>query len=397
MAKRTSLPFKDLALKIVGPNGAFVASRVQRFEINTNFPSNDIDELGNRNHAGVTTGTPEVTTTFQAMDVSVKIFQALTGAAEPYPPAGVSITNLGDIDVIGQVRDEKIADLVKLVHGKKLKVTGFTYTYTVDGEGTEEYTAAGSEKRWFKRDIVVDKFTGTSTSQTLTQTPVILKNGHYALSVIVDGVYFDEVAGTPAAGEYQVVGTALTLGSAPTATTVVVYQANVSASTYESVVDNSIPVGIRGKNIPVTIGVNGIPRVQSVTIRGQFPNQKIEEMGNTSIVGYSTQVPQVTGDMTVLDTDTELVALLTTGEINPSGVGEFAVCEYTASGLALKIELHDPSDKCGTAGTIVKTLYIPNITVTQEGHTTQVGQNAQQTFSFKSSTAELIVFSGAMP
>jgi len=396
MAKRTSLPFKDLALKVVGPTGEYVASRVQRFEISTNFPSNDIDELGNRNHAGVTTGTPEVTTTFQVMDVAVKVFQALTGAVNPYPAQGVSITNLGEIDVIGQVRDEKIADLVKIVHGKKLRITGFTYTYTVDGEATEEYTAAGSEKRWFKRDIVVDKFTALTTTHTLTQTPIILKNGHYALSVIVDGVYFDEVATAPADGEYRIVGTTLTLAAAPTSQVVVVYQANVVASSYQSVVDNTIPVGIRGKNIPVTIGVNGIQRVQSVTIRGQFPNQKVEEMGNTSVVGYTTQVPQVTGDITVLDTDTELVALLTTGEINPSGVTEFQVCEYTASGLSMKIELHDPADKCGTQGTIVKTIYIPNITVTSEGHTTQVGQNAQQTFGFKSSTAELIVYSGAM-
>jgi hypothetical protein len=397
MAKRTNLPFKDLALKIVGPNGAFVASRVQRFEINTNFPSNDIDELGNSNHAGVTTGTPEVTTTFQAMDVSVKIFQALTGSAEPYPAGGVSITQLGDIDVIGQIKDEKLVDLVKLVHGKKLKITGFTYTYTVDGEATEEYTASGSEKRWFKRDVVVDKFTNLSTTYTLTQTPVVLKNGNYALSVIVDGVYFDEVVAAPEAGQYSISGATLTLPAAPTAKVVVVYQADVTASTWESVVDNTIPVGIRGKNIPVTIGVNDIKRVQSITIRGQFPNQKVEEMGNTSVVGYATQVPQVTGDITVLDTDTELVALLTTGEINPSGVAEFNVCEYTASGLALTVELHDPSDKCGTAGSVVKTVYIPNITVTSEGHTTQVGQNAQQTFGFKSSTAELIVYSGAMP
>lgn len=46
MARRLSLPFKDVQLKVVGPKGAFLASRVQRLDVQTNFPSTDIDEIG---------------------------------------------------------------------------------------------------------------------------------------------------------------------------------------------------------------------------------------------------------------------------------------------------------------------------------------------------------------
>ncbi len=398
MAKRLAVPFKEMQLRVVGPTGEFKASRIQRLEINANIPSTDIDELGNNLHAGSVAGTPEVTSTFSAMDVSVKIFSVLTGTdATAYPAEGVSISNFGEVDVIGQVKDDKLADYIKSVHGRRLQITGFTYTYSVTGDSTEEYTAAGSEKRWFKNDIIVDKFNGTSTSQTLTQTPIQLKNNNYALSVIVDGTYLDEVSGAPESGQYRIVGTALTLGAAPTATTVVVYHAAPAGDNWTYILDTQIPAAVRGKNVPVKLGVNNIQRVQSVTIRGNFPNQKVEEMGNTSVVGYTTSPAQVTGDITVLDTDLELIALLQTGNLNPADT-EFPLCGYTVSGLSLEIQIQDPVNTCTPSGvTVLKTVYIPQIAITSEGHSTSVGNNAQQTFGFKSVDGNLIVYSGLKP
>ena len=403
MARRVAIPFKHMALRVVGPFEAYLAARIQRLDMPINIPTTDVDELGNQYHAGTTVDIPEITSTFQAMDVSIKLYAALTGTdPNNYPNAGVDIGNLGEVDVIGVVRDANVADYVKSLHLRKCMVTGFTYTYSVDAESTEEYTVSGNEKRWFRYDIIVDTYVAASASpQALTQTALQLKNAKWALSVVLDAEYLDEVTGAPATGEYQITGAGTSISFADVIGTmlVVVYHANPAGNNWVPVLDNTIPAAIRGKNVPVSIALNEIPRVQSVTIRGTFPNEVIKEMGNTSVVGTVTQVPQVTGDISVLDTDLQLIALLTTGELAPSGVIEFRDCEFTASGLSLRIILEDPTSGCEDVGTptILKTVYIPEITVTSEGHTTNVGGNATQTIGFKSNDGRLIVYSGAMP
>jgi len=80
------------------------------------------------------------------------------------------------------------------------------------GESTEDYTLIGSESRWFKNDVIVDRFTSGTTSFTLSQTPIVLSNGNYGLSVILDGDYLTEVSTAPTTGEYRIVGTTLTTG-----------------------------------------------------------------------------------------------------------------------------------------------------------------------------------------
>ena len=382
-----------MQLKVVGPKGAFIASRVQRLDAQTNFPSTDIDELGDDQHAGVVTDSPEVTVTFQAMDVSVNIFAVLTGNLA-YPGGGVSITELKDIDVIGQVRDETVSDIVKTFHGKKLRINGFNYSYSATGEATEEYTAIGSEKRWFKNDVIVDKTTTPGSSMTLSQTPIVLKNGNKLLSLIVDGAYLTEVAAGPASGEYSVSSTTVTLGAALTTQAIAVYHASPAGNNYSYIRDSSIPAAVRGKNIPITIGVNGISRVQSVTMRGEFPNNPVKEMGNINLVGYSTQVSRVTGDISVLDTDLDLISLFAAGTLSTQNAQtEYGDADFTASGLALMIELNDPAYN----STVLKTVYVPQVTITSEGQSTSVGGDATQTFGWKSTTGNLYVYSGVKP
>lgn len=396
MAKRVAIPFKEMQLRVVGPSGEFKASRIQRFEANATLPSTDVDELGNNLHAGTVAGTPEVNSTFQAMDVSAKIFAALTGHDfTSYPASGVSTNELGEVDLIGQVKDDKLVDYVKSMHAKRLRISGFTFTYSVTGEATEEYTAQGTEKRWFKNDVIVDTFDSGSTSFTLTQTPIQLKNGNYAMTVIVNGEYVDEVTGAPSTGEYRISTTTLTTGDTRTGSNkvVAIYHANPAGTNWSYISDATIPAAVRGKNIPVTIGVNDMKRVQSVTIRGQFPTQKIEEMGNENVVGYTAQVPAVTGDISVLDTDLEMLALLTTGSISPADT-EFGITEFTPSGISMSIVVHDPVTSGHPA---VKTVYIPQIAVTSEGHSTSVGGNATQTFGFKSVDGNCVIYSGLMP
>jgi hypothetical protein len=395
MAKRLAIPSKEVQLKIVGPTDSFLASRVQNVSINTDVPSNDVDELGNSLHAGESKGTPNITATFSAMDVGVKVFSVLTGTdPTAYPAGGVDISSLGEADLIIYIKSSTVSDYVKSAHARRLQVRDFTFSYTVDGDSTEDYSLIGSEKRWFKNDVVVDKFTTGTTSFNLADTPIQLKNGNYLLSVILDGEYLTEVAAGPSTGEYSVSGTTLTTGDSRTSQVLAVYHANPAGNNWSDISDSTMPAAIQGKDVGVTIVAESIPRVQSITINGNLNVEEVREMGNRSIVGYQSQVPSVEGTITVLDTDTELIDLLLNGSIS-SGDTEFEIGQgCTVSGVPLTIELYDPCDTTEPY-TVEKTVYIPDITVVGDAFTSNVNNNATQTWNWKSVDAQCVVYSGA--
>jgi hypothetical protein len=393
--KRIAIPSKEAQLFIVGDKGPFKASRIQRLSLNTDIPSTTVDELGDSSHVGDSRDIPNVTLTFSAMDVGVKIFQAMTGSVNPYPVGGVDISQLGEMDAIVYIKSDVASTYIKAAHARRLQIRDFTFNYTVDGESTEDYTAVGSEKRWFSKDIVVNTVTTSpGTAVTLTQgTPSVLKNGHYLLSLIVDGIWFDEVTGTPSDGQYSISGTSVTLGTAFVTQVVAVYQVNTNTGVWTDVGDSTMPIAIRGKDVKVTIAANSIPRIQSISVNGTMNVQPVKEMGNRFILGYQRQVPDVTGTITVMDTDNELISLFQNG-VTASGT-EYAPGEgCVSSGIKLKIDLIDPCDIVAPYD-VKKTIYLDNIIVTSDAFSSTVNQNATMTFNFKSTTAHAVVYSGS--
>lgn len=397
MAERLAIPSKEQQLVIVGPRDSFKASRIQRVSLNTEQQIDTKDELGNRLHVGNVKDVPNITLSFSAFDVGIKIFAALTGTnPAAYPGAGVSISALSEMDAIIQIKDDVVEDFVKTIHGRKLQVRDFTFNYSVDGDSTEEYTAVGSTRRYLRYDVIVDKFTTGTTSFVLTQTPITLKNGNKALSVILDGEYLTEVAGAPATGEYRIVGTTLTTGDTRSAQVLAVYHADPVGTNWADVSDPLLPVAIRGKDVNVKIAANAITRVQSVSINGSLNTQTVKELGNREVVGYQRQVPTIEGSITVLDTDHDLISLFSEGVVG-SGIewqpGD-AACATTP--LSLQIRLVDPCDDTGTP-VVLKSLSLPSITITSDGYTANVNDNATITFNFRSEDAELKVYSGDIP
>ena len=396
MARRISIPSKATQLKIVGPADSYTVARIQRLSMTADRPSTDIDELGNRLKAGTVEDTPAITTTFQTFDVGIKLFSVLTGTdPTAYPASGVSATALTDVDVIVQIKNANTEDFVKMAHARRCVIQDFTFSYSVEGESTEEYTVIGTQKRWFKNDVIVDRFTTGTTSFSLSETPVTLKSGDECLSVILDGIYLEEVAAAPATGEYTVSGTTLTTSDSRTAQCIAVYQAAPTGTNWADINETDVPAAIRGIDVPIEISANSIARIQSITFNGTFSPEAVKEHGNRDYVGYTTQNLSVNGTITVLDTDTELISLFTTGALAPADT-EFGISELTADAITLKVELQDPSDTT-VPYTILKTLWVPQVSITSEGFTQNVNNNAQQTFDFKSTTGELIVYSGAKP
>lgn len=395
MARRLAVPSKDLQLKIIGPREAYAAGRVQRLTLTSNQPSETKDELGNSQHVGDVKDTPDVTLTFSAFDVGIKIFSVLTGTnASAYPGAGVDIEELGEVDAALFVKGQDTSDYVKTIHGRRLQVRDFSFNYSVDGDSTEDYTLIGSERRYLKYDVVVDRFSTGTTSFTLTQTPIQLKNGNYGISVIVNGEYVEETTSAPATGQYRLVGTTLTTGDTRTTQVVVVYHANPSGDNWADISDSTMPIAVRGKDVDVSISANSISRVQSVTVNGNMNVTPVKELGNRSIVGYQRQVPTIEGTITVLDTDTDLVSLLTFGTVG-SGIEWQPGEGCTTSPLSLKIELVDPCDTDAPIS-VLKTVYLPSISIVGDSYTSNVNGNASQTFNFKSADAQCIIYSGAM-
>jgi len=398
MARRLAIPSEDVQLRIVGPANVMKVARVQRVTINNDIPTTDIFELGNSSLAGIAQDTPNVTVTFSVFDVGIRAFSVMTGTDwAAYPAAGVDISELGEADVILDIRDTDADVFIKTAHGKRLQVRDFTFTYSVDGESTEDYTLIGSEKRWFKHEVIVDRFVSGTTSFALSQTPIQLKNGNDLLSVILDGEYLEEVTAGPGTGEYEVTGTTLTTGDTRTAQVLAIYHAIPGGTTWVDVDDDVQPAAVRGRDVDITIAANGIPRVQSVTINGNLNVQPVREMGSRVVTGYQKQVSTVEGTITVLDTDTELISLFTDGTLSGAGVSEFSsedICP--TSGISLKIEITDPCDTTLPL-TVLKTVYLDEITMVGESYTSNVNNNAQQTFNFKSITAHCVVYSGVGP
>lgn len=391
MAKRLAVPSDELKLNLVGPYDSVDVARVQRLSINKDAPSTDVYEIGNNTLAGVVTDIPNVTLTFSVYDVGIKTFAVLTGTnPDAYPAEGVDISDLQEVDAIIYVKDASVSDFVKSAHAKRLQVRDFSFSYSVDGESTEDYTIIGSESRWFKNDVIVDRFTTGTTSFNLTQTPIQLANGNYGLSVILDGGYLTEVATAPATGEYRIVGTTLTTFDTRTAQLIAIYHANPAGTNWSYVGDTTMPAAIRGQHVKIVIGTEDIKRVQNVTINGNLNVQPVREMGNSAIVGYQRQVPTVDGTLAVLDTDTELIDLLLNGSI-ASGETEFEIgVECVASGIGLYVNIYDPCDD----EVILKTVNIPELVLTGDSYASTVNQNATHTFNWKSNTAECIVYSG---
>lgn len=393
MARRPRIHSRDLQPQLATPKGLLAAARVQRFEWPAQFPTTAVDELGRKLHVGTTSETPQVTVTLEAFDVTHTTFAHLTGyTGATFPVSGASITELKNIDVIGQIRDASTLDIVNALYVKRGIVTGMDATFGVRANSTVSYTVSSNSKKEFRQPVFYDKFTsivGSGSSVSLAHTPTYLtRTSGYIIDAYRTGTdgttgYLDE--GT----DFTVTGTTLMpIGTNVKAgdTIWVTYCSPVTTETFQAL-DNISPAAIQGKYVPVTISVNSIPRVQSASIRVAFESEEIQEMGGLgNPVGYEIGVPSVTGDISVLKTDNDLLAIL-------EGVSNTTVendMNYAKTTLPLKIQLKNPANVAQT----VLTYYVPSITLTAEGDDNSVNQSMNETFSWESTTGELIIMSG---
>lgn len=396
MAKRLAINHGEIAIRAVGPRDFALLPRVQRLNINWNQDTNEINELGNPGKAGISRRSPTVTADIDTLDVSVKNFSVLTGSdPTAFPVSGVAIQDLKEVDLVVLIRDQNVADIAKAAVLERASVSEINWRFSVDGDVEENYSFKAGKRYWFKNEVFTEKQVGTGTSFTPTHTPIQLRDGRYFISVIVDGERFKEVTGTPGAGEYAYdSGTnTITLGTAATSYVILTYQVSTpSVNDWQDVGDQTYPAAVTGRDVKVKILANDIPRVQSLEVRASFDSEDVFELGSRDAIGAQAKPPTVEGTLTVLDTDTELIELLSEGGLN-SGYTEFDFGKGCAvSGLSLKIYIYDPCDP--NQSTVLKTIYLPAIEVTGDSYTANVNDLVQQVFNWRSVDGRVIIYSG---
>lgn len=389
---RARIHSRDIQPLIAAPKGLFAAARVQRLDFPLTINTTNIDELGRKLRVGTTSDIPEVTVTLEAFDVSHNTFSYLTGYTPgTYPASGASITELKNVDVIGSIRDNCADGVVSAIYVKKGIVTSMAASFGVSDNSTVSYTINANSKKAYRQPIFYDLFTTASgtSSYTLTNAPTYLtRTSGYIINAYVTGDgcttnYLTEGV------DFNVSGTTLTPTSPIGAGSLWVTYASPAAQTFQGL-GNTAPAAIQGKYVPVTISVSNISRVQSATINASFESEQILEMGGLGKpVGYELNTPDVTGDISVLKTDNDLLALL-------EGVSTTTVendIEYALTNLPLKIQLKNPANP----SQVLVTYYVPSITITAQGDESTVNASINETFSWRSTTGELYVISGAGP
>lgn len=393
MAKRARVHSRDIQPQIAAPQGLFAAARVQRLDFPLTIPTTNIDELGRKLHVGVTQETPEVRVSFEAFDVSHNTFSYLTGyTPATFPVSGASISQFKNIDVIGQIRDASTSNIVNAIYVKRASISGMDASFDVRGNSTVSYTAESNSKKEFSKPVFYNSFTASGNQSVfyLAQTPAYLtRTSGYIINAYT----------TPTAGgegyltegtDFTVSSNAVTFGTAASAGDVVwfTYCANVT-QTFNPL-DDVAPAAVQGKYVPLTINAASIPRVQSARLRVALAVESIQELGGLGKpVGTETGIPDVTGDISVLKTDNDLINALT-GQATTTVESDM---EYAKNNLPLKIQLKDPRNP----SVVLLTYYIPGLTFSAEGDDSTVNQSMNETFSFSSTNGDLFVASGAGP
>jgi hypothetical protein len=397
MARRARVHSRDVQLQIATPKGKFAAARVQRLDFPWSANTQNIDELGRKLHVGTTTDIPEVTVTFEAFDVSHNTYAYLTGyTPATFPASGVSVTEFKSVDAIGQIRDTSSTNIVNSIYVKRAIVTAMDATFGVRDNSTVSYTLGANSKKEFKQPVFYQAFTAsgaqtefplTNTASYLTRTSGYIINAYLTDVSAGTGSYLNNTSDYVATSSNVSLLTGAEVGDILWVT----YCSANTTTTFDGL-DNAAPAAIQGKYVPVTISVSNIPRAQSASIRASMQSESILELGGLGVpVGVEVGIPDVTGDISVLKTDNDLLAVLE-GTTVPDNTVEHDL-EFARNDLPLKIQLKDPTNPTR----VILTYYVPSITVSSEGDDSSVNQSMNETFSWTSTTGELFVASGNGP
>lgn len=402
----------------------FVVDRIQTGGVNSlNIPQEKIRELGNFQAVGVVRDTPELSFSLECLDVDTEVEALLTGSDDPSGDlrgtdgASGSVYDLAQntaVDVVSPFKSrEGSFDIVRGVAVPHLQLESASYRYGLKENAGETFSLRGDSIYYIPGTPYVTTHTGNGVLTTFgftdgAATPVALtallynEQGQsiYALNVSVNGVR--QTKGV----HYNDSATGVTFTTPPPAgSTVRLVFGSATAATYGQNVHQGVsvkPAAIRGKDIQVYVGgtlANPFrwSDVQSVSVEWRSSLEDDFEFGNVHAVSReATDVPTVSGTIEIkpLDADALFAKLR---QISGVSNGAHVIGPNSSVVLPIEIRLMNP-DSGGTtavaAGTVLKTLYIPDARITLPGYEGRVGQKVTTSLSFESDSGVLRVFRG---
>jgi len=414
--------------QILHAMNTYVVDRIQTAGANLNIPTEKIYELGNYQSVAVIRDVPDLTFNLECLDVDTEVEGLLCGSADPTADAigtdGLTGTKYSlatnfPIDIVSPLKSAQGAfDIVRGVAVPQLTLESVNYRYGLRDNAGETFNIRGDALFYVPGAPHIALATGDGTEtdfpfnddraavQPAALDALIYSEQGvdvYALNVSVNGTrqrrgldYTETDAGitftTPPANAAKI---RIVFGAA-------------TGSAYPQTVHQGIPVkpaAIRGKDIQLYVGDtvgdgSGVPLlwgdVTSVNADWRVTVEDDFEFGNPrAIAREATDAPEVSGAIEIrpLNPQALFTKLNQVTGVDPADI----VGPQSSRALPLEIRLLNP-DSGGTtaqpAGTVLKTLYVPDARFNIPGYEGRVQQKMVSTINFESDGGILEVFRG---
>lgn len=367
----------------------------------------DIEEIGN---SGIveTIIDPVIPSTvtlntndWGATDLLAQIYGTeadVDGAGNAYDPAAgnrnswiidEAQTKLSKCDMLIRVRDDRTDVLASSVWIPNCQVQTLNWSYSVDGNATENITLRGDTDRHFVenyRQTTVE--IGTYASATTFDVTTDGTN-HTELYYSVNGTIYDASTVTSwTTGTVTVTTPALVTGDRIR----FVFYLTTADDDYTEL-DTSGIGAIKAPYVVIGLGDDSFVtsasktlRLQSVDVNVNVTREDIKEIGTEQLVGSPQQKQDVTVDATVLEEDMENLAKImgvssadwATGDV------EFKLQDAIGNFNELFVRIYDDSSQSD----LLKKLEVVNMNLLNNPFTQDVGALGQYTLSFRADNWE---------
>lgn len=409
---RISIPFKEVGVNAYTYGGITRLGRVQNANIDANMQMTPVQELGSDRLVGRIFGLPEVSVQVSSMDVGSRTAFVLANRnwATASPTDAIELQDISYVCLALVYRGLNTNDVASTLYVPGAKLDSLSMNYSVTGDATEDFSFQATSYRLLAYDVAVASGTLNASYQLslpTTPAPRVLKNGRHILSA------FSQTRGyLPEDAIVSTTATQVTFNPQYVSAgdvVLVTYHADLSNAwqyTYEYpnvpfgyTPPPDQPPGMRGWGIEIFLVRTGqqarrVVRAQSCTIQAQINTTRIEELGNETAVGYSDNIPEITGTLELLRTDLQMYRLLA-GDLNATD-DNFTPDELGRGnwGMLIRMWRRNANRQVDEPE---KTIWIPTLDISQVSDRAQVGQDATLTFNWASRTNQMYIYRSRHP
>lgn len=388
MAKQTR-SFKGVGIDASTLAGKFRLGRVQSVSPNVTVPNQSVQEIGSDKRVGHSFDTPEVSFTIDGLDVSARNMFSLAGVNYETATSGTYIEyqQLQYSTLSLPFKKAINDDIEKTLVVPCARLTGWSFNYSVGNQNaTENFTFQGIGYRELDNDLVWASGTVAAGSVSFPSTPLALEDGSYVVSVYASGTGTNGYVPLSSITSTSLSAITFNTTDVPNGTFVAfTYHRDLSLQwdyTYQIGTIAQDPVAVQGRRVEIYL-TTGNPitasgrlyLLQSVTGQAQTQVNKIEELGSEEAVGYTDDIPNITGTLDLFVNDFSIDDQLfgaSGNDLSASSLGE--------SGYGMLIKIF----RSKTRTTPEKTIWIPALDITGLQDQVQVGNDVRKTYNWAS-------------